>query len=694
MKKKKIALVICVGLVIIASIFGVKLIVDHVNQTIARKAAEAAQEAREETTVQEHKAEEKNLLQQGYLPLELGMQLSGYSKQVTPDGVFYRKEASGVDIKVHFDWEQGCCSKNQYQFSIEDSLYELRNVTYIKASCLEAITNDVYTIDAAGNVFATPIEDTFDYASHPWTAQRIISHAGGGYRDAADGYISYYTNSYEALTQNYNVGSRVFEFDFALTTDGRLAAVHDWENFANKDGNAVSSVEWENTPVGAKPETEGAYTSMFVEDILDEMLVNRDMFLVTDMKIDGLTEEEVYTEFEVLCEAAKEKDVFLLNRIVPQVYNIEMYDSLMEIYEFPSIIFTCYRTEENAKDIIDFCHGKDNIHVITAKYEDKRFGEEEIESIHEADLLLYNYTISGFTKMYECFSMGVDGIYSNSLLPQDIKVYEESLRESQLSDKGAQEEDKSTSQVRIPYEVLIGEDPQNIRNVSNIDVLVIDAEYYTAEDIAMLKSNGVREIYTYLNVGSIENFRSYYATYEKYTLGAYDNWPEEQWVDVSKAKWQKFIVSRAEELAQKGVDGFFIDNTDVYYMYPKDKIYDGLVKILSDIKALDKKVVINGGDAFVTTYLQEAHASVIFDAVNQENVYTCYDFDNQICMENNEEERTYFTDYLDAVKQNGCEVYVLEFATEDAIREQAYTYAKEHDYICFVSKNIELTLEE
>ena len=82
------------------------------------------------------------------------------------------------------------------------------------------------------------------------------------------------------------------------------------------------------------------------------------------------------------------------------------------------------------------------------------------------------------------------------------------------------------------YVVLIGEDSEIIEKLSDIDLLVIDAEYFSQNDIARLRENGIREIYSYINIGSIESFRSYDTDFEKYTLGAYENGPEEKWIDV------------------------------------------------------------------------------------------------------------------------------------------------------------------
>lgn len=183
----------------------------------------------------------------------------------------------------------------------------------------------------------------------------------------------------------------------------------------------------------------------------------------------------------------------------------------------------------------------------------------------------------------------------------------------------------STSDSAEKYIVLIGEDPEITEKLSDIDLLVIDAEYFSQNDIARLRENGIREIYSYINIGSIESFRSYDTDFEKYTLGAYENWPEEKWIDVSAPEWQACTASRVDSLVQKGVDGFFVDNTDVYYNYPQESIYDGILTILDYMDHTGRKIMINGGDCFVKKYLT-AEKNVLIDGVNQENVFTAYDF--------------------------------------------------------------------
>ncbi len=50
---------------------------------------------------------------------------------------------------------------------------------------------------------------------------------------------------------------------------------------------------------------------------------------------------------------------------------------------------------------------------------------------------------------------------------------------------------------------------------------------FSKKDIRKLHAGGTK-VYSYLNIGSIENFRSYYKTYEHLAIGDYENWEEEK----------------------------------------------------------------------------------------------------------------------------------------------------------------------
>lgn len=126
--------------------------------------------------------------------------------------------------------------------------------------------------------------------------------------------------------------------------------------------------------------------------------------------------------------------------------------------------------------------------------------------------------------------------------------------------------------------------------------MVIDAQHFTKEQIEAFKARG-HKVYSYINIGSLENFRSYYKEYKNLKLGKYEHWDEEIWIDVADQRWQDFMQNdMIPNLTAKGIDGFFVDNCDVYYNYRKPGILDGLTSIMKALVATGKAVLINGGD--------------------------------------------------------------------------------------------------
>lgn len=240
------------------------------------------------------------------------------------------------------------------------------------------------------------------------------------------------------------------------------------------------------------------------------------------------------------------------------------------------------------------------------------------------------------------------------------------------------------------YGVFLNADASSLEQLERYDLIVIDAQYFTKSDIELLHQNGTR-VYTYLNIGSIENFREYYTTYEKLTIGRYEHWDEEKWVDVADPDWQKFIEQLSQELFEKGVDGFFIDNCDVYYYAPRESIFEGLTAILQNIMTFDKAVIINGGDTYVTEY-RERYGTIdhIMTGVNQESVWSAIDFDKGTFYEQTKETRDYYCKYLEACQADGMDVYLLEYTTDKKLIQKIKKYCNEHDFHFYISNSLEL----
>ena len=142
---------------------------------------------------------------------------------------------------------------------------------------------------------------------------------------------------------------------------------------------------------------------------------NKDMFLVTDSKSFELSEEEIVLQFKMIYEECMKRDEKLVDRIIVQIYNEEMYDLIMKIYNWKSIIFTVYETDAAPSTIIDFAAQHEAIKVITAPKSDERFGKNIIKKIHKENLLIYMHTTDSYNTLVDLKKLNVDGVYTNLL---------------------------------------------------------------------------------------------------------------------------------------------------------------------------------------------------------------------------------------------------------------------------------------
>ena len=241
------------------------------------------------------------------------------------------------------------------------------------------------------------------------------------------------------------------------------------------------------------------------------------------------------------------------------------------------------------------------------------------------------------------------------------------------------------------YGVFLGVDRDDgwgsskLKQLFNYKLVVIDFQEFKKADIDKLHAKGIK-VYTYLNIGSIENWRSYWKTYKKYALGNYDGWPGEKWIDVSKTEWQKYITGTlAPKLKNMGADGFFIDNADVYYHYKRDGIYKGLQTILKTVHSYGKPVLINGGDNFVTKAMKDGSYLNLFDGVNQEEVFTTNSYKTQ-----SSSETKYLKNYLSTVKAKNLKVYLLEYKANSTNLKKIKDYCSANGFAYHNAKDKDL----
>ena len=353
-----------------------------------------------------------NLLTSGLYPVEETLLEAGYTKTKTG----FRKKDANVIIDIQWNTKTKVFDKNQYRFKAHQETTFWKK-TYVDKETLERLTNGQLS-NQYGFVQYTKVN------KKDWlrVSPRLIAHAGGTVREKE--YNTKYTNSLEALRQNYNLGHRLFEMDFNLTSDKKLAAVHDWHHFGNKDDVAPSSKEWKKFQGYGSPETPSRFTTMLIGDVFDQMIINRDMVLVTDTKSMEIPEEDRITQFKELVSEANKRDKELLDRVIPQIYHQEMFGEIESIYPFKHVIYTLYASPDSGEEVLDFIAKHKEIEAVTVPIDDSRLTLKFIEQVHKLGKRVYVHTIQTYESLTKYAAINVDGFYTGLLTPQDMAVYE------------------------------------------------------------------------------------------------------------------------------------------------------------------------------------------------------------------------------------------------------------------------------
>ena len=232
---------------------------------------------------------------------------------------------------------------------------------------------------------------------------------------------------------------------------------------------------------------------------------------------------------------------------------------------------------------------------------------------------------------------------------------------------------------------------EDIDSLNEYSTVVIDAQNFSKSEIADFKKDG-HEVYTYINIGSLEDWRDYYDDYSDLALGTYEHWEDEVWIDVSSVRWQEFVIYELiPELTDKGVDGFFVDNCDVYYNYPSEEIMDGLTVMMEAMVDTGKKVIINGGDTYLDAYCDAGGSwSDVITGINQETVFSKILWDGDEFGKASKSDHEYFLDYVERYADMGADIYLLEYTTDPALISEIAEYCDKNGFEYYVSDSIEL----
>lgn len=230
-----------------------------------------------------------------------------------------------------------------------------------------------------------------------------------------------------------------------------------------------------------------------------------------------------------------------------------------------------------------------------------------------------------------------------------------------------------------------------LQYLAKFKTVVLSPGSFTKESLLYLHRAGTKA-YAYINVGALENYNPEYSRFKDLALAPYENWEDESWVDVSNKDWQNYLTENvAKEIAELGFDGFFLDNFDVYYLFPEEKIYQGLHSVVSGLQKYNMPIILNGGDSYVSRAIKENPANLLFHGVNQEDVFTSYNFDTDTSSVQDADSCSYYQNYLERAKSSGLSIYILEYMADEELAKEISSYCKEHDFQWYNSPDIFLT---
>lgn len=246
-----------------------------------------------------------------------------------------------------------------------------------------------------------------------WENYKAIAHALGG----LDGYT--YLNAKESFEEAYQKGYRLFELDLSKTSDEVWVCRHNWKEpmgqWKGKKKKVLSAEEFSSVKLY------DTYTPMTLEEFFLLLKEYPDVFVLIDSKKYSIRDYqntwEDYTQYREIAKSIGAEEVF--SQLIPEVYNEEMYAAIMEIYDFPSYIYSLWKEypQEELEKTAAFCKEK-NIPAVTVS---KNEWSEEIQHIFEKQgILVYVYTVNDVQEAGKYIHGGVSGICTDFITEQEL----------------------------------------------------------------------------------------------------------------------------------------------------------------------------------------------------------------------------------------------------------------------------------
>ena len=247
------------------------------------------------------------------------------------------------------------------------------------------------------------------------------------------------------------------------------------------------------------------------------------------------------------------------------------------------------------------------------------------------------------------------------------------------------------------YGAFLGRSENDVTDFDRYKYVSFEFDEFSKSTISGLNAKNIN-CFAYLNVGSLETYRSYYNDFKSLTFLDYENWNDERWIDITNTNWQNFVVNTlAKSFKDKGATGVYLDNVDVYTIFKENrmnysKAANALKSIISSLNNLNLKVLLNGGSEFIDD-MNDKNDPILNSiwAYHQEEVFSVIlNYERNEFGRQNSENSLYYKEIASIMNAKGAEVFFLEYTKDEALIQDIDFYCSEENYHYYCAKTVEL----
>lgn len=227
----------------------------------------------------------------------------------------------------------------------------------------------------------------------------------------------------------------------------------------------------------------------------------------------------------------------------------------------------------------------------------------------------------------------------------------------------------------MTYKVYLSTKIKAEKLAKGYGIIVIEPDDYSSKEIKAIEAKGYT-VLGYISVGTIEKERPWFNKYKKYALKRLKDWPNEYFADLTKKEWRNFLVTKAKGIKNKGCDGWWADNIDVYEYYPSIGMFNGVCSALESIKKLGGYLMINGGSRFLKRAFATDRSIPYINGYTQEEVFSriiSYSGKGKFGKQTDNESK-YYKSVIELAKKAKIQTFLLEYTRDEKVKESIRKY--------------------